>query len=54
MTSVSFTGKFSPNFELKNMVSTYTKEFFMKKKSKISRFWKKKNSKSQDFYDMFQ
>ncbi len=29
--SVSFTGEFSPNFDLKNMISTYTKDFWWKK-----------------------
>jgi hypothetical protein len=28
--SVAFTGKFSPNFDLKNMISTYTKIFVLK------------------------
>jgi hypothetical protein len=30
-TSVSFNGKFLPNFELKNMISTYTKDFSWEK-----------------------
>jgi hypothetical protein len=30
--SVYFTGEFSPNFDLKNMISTYTKDFSMEKK----------------------
>ncbi len=30
-TSVSFNGKFLPNFDLKNMISTYTKEFLWEK-----------------------
>jgi hypothetical protein len=28
---VSFTGKFSPNFNVKNMISTYTKDFSWEK-----------------------
>jgi hypothetical protein len=55
MTSVSFTGKFSPNFDLKNMVLTYTKEFFMGKKIKlICQNLKKIIFKLPDFYDKFQ
>jgi hypothetical protein len=49
LASVSFTGEFSPNFDLKNMNSTYTKEFswqnngpnsldFKEKKFGIARF----------------
>ncbi len=30
---VSFTGKFSPNFNVKIMISTYTKDFFHGEKS---------------------
>jgi hypothetical protein len=30
-TGVSFNGKFLPNFELKNMISTYTKDFSWEK-----------------------
>jgi hypothetical protein len=26
---VSFIDEFSPNFDLKNMISTYTKDFFL-------------------------
>jgi hypothetical protein len=37
--SASFTGKFSPNFDLKNMISTYTKdENFMRKIAQIFQF----------------
>jgi hypothetical protein len=33
--SVSFTGEFSPNFDLKiNMISSYAKDFSLKKKKK--------------------
>jgi hypothetical protein len=28
--SVSFASEFSPNFDLKNMISTYTKDFALK------------------------
>jgi hypothetical protein len=40
--SVSFTGEFSPNFDLKNMISPYTKDFS----------WKK-NPNSPDFKEYF-
>jgi hypothetical protein len=33
--SVYFTGEFSPNLDLKNMISTYTKDFFMEKMAQI-------------------
>ncbi len=33
-----FSGKVSPNFDPKNMISTYTKGFLMKKKSKLAGF----------------
>jgi hypothetical protein len=29
--SISFIGEFLPNFDLKNMISTYTKDFSWKK-----------------------
>jgi hypothetical protein len=55
MASVSFTGEFSPNFDLKNMVLTYTtKEFFMEKNIKICQILKKRIFKSSNFYDKFQ
>jgi hypothetical protein len=39
-----FTGVFSPNFDLKNMISTYTKDFL----------WEKKNPpNSPDFEEFF-
>jgi hypothetical protein len=34
-------GKISPNFDLKNMISTYTKDFSREKKPKFARFAKK-------------
>jgi len=46
--SVSFTGEFSPNFDLKNMISTSTKDFSPKKKDLNS------PEKLPDFYDKFQ
>jgi hypothetical protein len=33
-----FTGEFSPNFDLTNMISTYTKNFLKKKTHKFARF----------------
>jgi hypothetical protein len=53
----SLTGKFSPSFDLKNMISTYTKHFSRKKKPKFARFRrkkKKKNPNRQFFNDKFQ
>jgi hypothetical protein len=38
LASVSFTGEFSPNFDLKNMNSTYTKDL-----------WKNNGPNSPDF-----
>jgi hypothetical protein len=35
--SISFAGKFSPNFNLEDMISTY-KGFFKEKKAKFARF----------------
>jgi hypothetical protein len=37
MSSVSSTGEFSPNFDLKNMISAYTKHFSNRD---LSREWK--------------
>jgi hypothetical protein len=37
-----FLGEISPNFDLKNMISTYTKGFSMKKMAQILHIWKKK------------
>jgi hypothetical protein len=39
-----FTGEFSPNFDLKNMISTYTKDLS----------WKKNDLNSPDFREKFQ
>ncbi len=39
----SFTGEFSPNFDLKNMISTYPQDFA----------WKKYNTNSPDFQEFF-
>jgi len=47
--NVSFTGDFSPNPYLKNMISTYTKDFPWKKWPKFIRFWKKKSTYHQIF-----
>ncbi len=49
-----FTGEFLPKFDLKNMLSTYAKDFSWKILPKFARFQKEKNSKSPDFYDKFQ
>jgi hypothetical protein len=46
-TNISFTGEFSPNFDLKNKISTYPKHFSCPKK--IYLFFK-----LPDFYDKFQ
>ncbi len=48
-------GGISPNFDLRNMISTYTKEFPWKKYGPNSPdFREKKKSKPPDFYDKFQ
>jgi hypothetical protein len=47
-----FFGEISPNFDLKNMILSYTNEFPWKKWPKFARF-PKRNSKSSDFYDKF-
>jgi hypothetical protein len=47
-------GKIAPNFDLKNMISTYTKNFPWKSMTQICGILKKKESKSLDFYDKFQ
>jgi hypothetical protein len=36
--SISFTGKISPNFDLKNMISIHAKDFSWKKWPKFTRF----------------
>jgi hypothetical protein len=51
--SVFLGAEISPNFDLKNMNSTFTKDFSMKKMAQIHQISKKK-SKSPDFYDEFQ
>jgi hypothetical protein len=52
--SVFFNGQFSPNFDLKNMISSYTKEFFMEKMTQIRlEISKRKKFKSPDFYETF-
>jgi hypothetical protein len=50
--SISFAGKFSPNFNPKNMTSTY--EGFFKGKSQILPDFEGKKSKLPDFCDKFQ
>ncbi len=45
-----FYWKFLPNFNLKNMISIYTKDFSWKKMTQLQ----EKNSESPDFYDKFQ
>jgi len=37
---ISFTGEFSPNFDLKNMISTYTNDFSWKKMAQIHQMLK--------------
>jgi hypothetical protein len=49
MASVSFTGKISPNFDLKNMVSPYTKNNNNNKYFKYFKNHGKKNSKFAKF-----
>jgi hypothetical protein len=44
---VSFTGEFSPNFDL------YTKDIFMEEMTQISQILKNCFLKSPDFYDKF-
>jgi hypothetical protein len=52
--SVCFFGKISPNFDLKNMISTYTEDFPWKKWPKFARFSNKKVSWLPYFDDKFQ
>jgi hypothetical protein len=47
-------GKIAPNFDLENMISTYTKNFSWKNMTRICHILKKKESKSPDFYEKFQ
>jgi hypothetical protein len=42
-------GKNLPNFDLKIMILSYTKDFSLKKLPKIVRFFEEKNSKLPDF-----
>jgi hypothetical protein len=49
-----FLGEISPNFNLKNMISTYAKDFAWKKMTQIHQIKNKIKSKSPDFYDKFQ
>jgi hypothetical protein len=52
--SVSFIGKISPNFNLKNMISTYTQVFYHGENgARIRQILKKENSKLQDFKGKF-
>jgi len=53
--SVSFTGEFPSNFYLKNMISTYTKDFFVGKKwPKYATFQRKEIPNRHIFYNKFQ
>jgi hypothetical protein len=45
----SFTGEFTPNFDLKNMISTYTNDFSWKKMAQIRQMFKKFFSNRQIF-----
>jgi hypothetical protein len=47
-------GEFSPNFDLKNMISIYPKKFLAPKNGSNSPDFTKKKSKSIEFYDRFQ
>ncbi len=47
-------GRISPNFDLKNMISTYTKDFPREKYGPNSPDFRENQSKSPDFYDKFQ
>jgi hypothetical protein len=50
-----FPGQISPNFDLKNMISTYAKDFSKKKYGPNSPDFKDfKKPKSPDFYENFQ
>jgi hypothetical protein len=52
LSNISCTGKFSANFNLKNMILTFYKELLWKKWSKFTKFWRK-FFYLQDFYDKF-
>jgi len=45
--SFSCSGEFSPNFDLKNMISTYTKDFSWKNLTQILQILKRKFLKTQ-------
>ncbi len=47
--SVSFTGEFAPNFHLKDMILTYTKDFSWKEKAQNRQISKKKMPNHQIF-----
>jgi hypothetical protein len=47
-------GRFLPNFDLANVISTYTKDFSWKKGLKLIRFRDILSPKSPEFYDKFQ
>jgi len=54
MADFYFLGQISPNFELKNMISNYTKGFPWKKRAKFSQISRNKiKSRSPIFYDKF-
>ncbi len=50
--SVVFGGEISPNFDLKNMISTFTKDFSMQKRAQIHQI-SKKNQNRQIFMMSF-
>ncbi len=52
--SIGFTGEFPSNFDLKNMISTNTKDFFMGKITQIRQISKKIIRNQPDFDDKFQ
>jgi hypothetical protein len=47
-------GGISPNFDLKNMISTYSKDFSWKKMTQIRQISKKNKSKSPNLNDEYQ
>jgi len=51
---IFFTGELSPDFDLKNIILTYTKDFSWKKMAQIRQISKiKKIPKSPDFNNKF-
>jgi hypothetical protein len=52
--SVSTTGEFSPNFDLKSMISSYKRIFHGKKMAQLCQISNLKNFKSLASYDNFQ